>query len=311
MPRQCLRVARVAKQDEFYTQFCDIEKELINYEDFFRGKTVYCNCDDYRFSNFVLYFKTVFNRVGLKKLVATNYDIGEGAWKYEYDWESEKIEKLDGDGSFDSTECVELLDESDVIVTNPPFSKFKQYMKQLIEHNKSFLIIGNQNAVTYKDIFPYIRDNKIWFGVSIHGSSREFMVHSSYVTRSERLRIDEDGNRYVKIGGVRWFTNIKNKNRNTPLILSKTYNPEDYPKYDNYDAIDVSRTCDIPKDYDGIMGVPITFLDKYCPYQFEIIDINPHFYSIVQNGLQKPRQLTLHNVGKKDPYARLLIRKKE
>ena len=165
------------------------------------------------------------------------------------------------------------------------------------------------NAITYKEIFPYIKHNELWLGVSITSGDRRFDVPSDYPLEAATCGIDEDGVRFIRVKGVRWFTNIDNQKRNTPLDLYKRYNEEEYPKYDNYDAIEVSKTCEIPMDYDGVMGVPITFLDKYCPTQFEIIDINPHFFSIIEKGLPKPKQLTLHNIGQKDPYARVLIKK--
>ena len=178
-----------------------------------------------------------------------------------------------------------------------------------MDYGKKFIIIGEQNALTYKEIFPLIKDNKIWWGKSIHSGDRKFYVPDNYPLNASTCGIDENGKRFVNVKGVRWWTNVKEVINNEPLDLYKRYSFEDYPKYDNYDAINVDKTCDIPMDYDGVMGVPITFLDKYCPTQFEIIDINPHFFSMVEQGLPKPKQLTLHNVGKKDPYARILIRK--
>ena len=314
-----LHTAKTAKNDEFYTMLTDIEKEMRYYKDFFKGKVVYCNCDDARESNFFKYFSLNFEFLGLKKLISTGYKAdGKGVvLVYEgnkngnrrVDNEEIVVKELNGDGDFRSEECIEYLKECDVVVTNPPFSLFREYVKQLMDYGKKFIIIGEQNALTYKEIFPLIKDNKIWWGKSIHSGDRKFYVPDNYPLNASTCGIDENGKRFVNVKGIRWWTNVKEVINNEPLDLYKRYSFEDYPKYDNYDAINVDKTCDIPMDYDGVMGVPITFLDKYCPTQFEIIDINPHFFSMVEKGLPKPKQLTLHNVGKKDPYARILIRK--
>ena len=314
-----LHTAKTAKNDEFYTMLTDIEKEMRYYKDFFKGKVVYCNCDDARESNFFKYFSLNFEFLGLKKLITTGYKAdGKGVvLVYEGDKNGNRrvdneeiiVNELNGDGDFRSEECIEYLKECDVVVTNPPFSLFREYVKQLMDYGKKFIIIGEQNALTYKEIFPLIKDNKIWWGKSIHSGDRKFYVPDNYPLNASTCGIDENGKRFVNVKGIRWWTNVKEVINNEPLDLYKRYSFEDYPKYDNYDAINVDKTCDIPMDYDGVMGVPITFLDKYCPTQFEIIDINPHFFSIVEQGLPKPKQLTLHNVGKKDPYARILIRK--
>lgn len=214
---------------------------------------------------------------------------------------------LEGDGDFRSEECIELLKEADIVVTNPPFSLFREYVAQLMEYDKKFLIIGNQNAITYKEIFPLIKENKMWLGYSIHSGDRAFFVPDGYELKAAGCGV-ENGRKYIRVKGVRWFTNLDHSKRHEKLFLYKTYTPEEYPKYDNYDAIEVGKTADIPCDYDGVMGVPITFLDKYNPEQFEIIDINPHFFAIVESGLPRPKQLTLKNAGyTKDPYARILI----
>ena len=181
------------------------------------------------------------------------------------------LTKLRGNGDFRSEECIELLKEADVVVTNPPFSLFRQYVAQLMEYNKKFIIIGNQNAITYKEIFPYIKDDKLWLGVSIHSGDREFRIPDNYEVRSKSLRVDEKGNKYIRVVGVRWFTNVDNRDRHEELTLYKNYSPEEFPSFDNYDAINVDKTSDIPDDYYGWIGVPITFLDKYNPEQFEII----------------------------------------
>ena len=181
------------------------------------------------------------------------------------------VKKLKGDGDFRSDECIKYLKEADIVVTNPPFSLFREYVEQLIEYNKLFIIIGHQNAISYKETFKLIKENKIWLGVSIHSGDREFRIPDDYEVRSKSLRIDENGNKYVRVSGVRWFTNVDYKERHEDLILYKTYNEKEFPKYDNYDAINVDKTQDIPKDYSGVMGVPITFMDKYNPEQFEIV----------------------------------------
>lgn len=297
---KALHQAKKAKSDEFYTQLSDIEKELKHYKDHFKGKTVLCNCDDPRISNFFRYFVLKFKDLGLKELITTCYK-NQNADLFSTR-NSEKavflritppliesisqknngiisIENfpniptipLEGDGDFRSAECVEFLKEADIVVTNPPFSLFREYVAQLVKHNKKFLIIGNINAITYKEIFPLIRDNRIWIGPSIHSGDREFGVPDHYPLKAAGFRIDESGNKFIRVKGVRWFTNLDHRKRHEPLILYKKYTPEEYPKYDNYDAIEVSKVSEIPKDYFGVMGVPITFLDKYCPEQFEIV----------------------------------------
>lgn len=308
--------AKSAKQDEFYTQLSDIELEMKHYKTHFKGKTVFCNCDDPYESNFFKYFAMNFNYLGLKKLIATCYvtspvmytqlslfddmeqtfskpadpnkkpykveitevsdENGDGAFDLEDIKHLLKNKKnvckvLKGDGDFRSEECIELLKEADIIVTNPPFSLFREYIAQLVEYNKKFIIIGNQNAIHYKEVFPLIKDNKLWYGASIHSGDREFRIPDHYQVRSKSLRIDEYGNRYIRVVGVRWFTNLDYEQRHEKLILYKTYSPDEYPKYDNYDAINVNKTMDIPCDYDGVMGVPDTFLDKYNPEQFDIL----------------------------------------
>jgi hypothetical protein len=301
--------AKVAKQDEFYTQRSDIEKELAQYKQHFKGKVVLCNCDDPYESEFFRYFALKFNDLGLKKLIATSYSgspiqgtlfntdfkLGDKRTPYKavvtklYDitWDGvedmldidqlfrqneNSIEALQGDGDFRSEECVTLLDEADIIVTNPPFSLWREYVKLLMEHNKKFLIIGNVNAISTKDIFPYIKDNLLWLGHSIHSGDREFRVPEHYPLDAAGFRVTDDGTKYIRVKGVRWFTNLDYKQRHDMLVLYKRYTPEQYPKYDNYDAIEVSKTSDIPCDYAGVMGVPITFMDKYNPDQFELLD---------------------------------------
>ena len=314
-----LHKAKSAKQDEFYTQLSDIEKEMVHYKDFFKGKVVYCNCDDARESNFFKYFSMNFEHLGLKKLISTGYKAdGKGVvLVYEGDKNNNRrvddneivVTELQGNGDFRSAECIEYLKQADVVVTNPPFSLFREYVAQLMEYNKKFIIIGNFNAVTYKEIFPLIKNNELWLGASGF-KDMSFKVPSYYEEKSCRFWVDENGQKWRSLGNGCWFTNIEHSKRNEYLDLYKKYNEKEFPKYDNYDAIECRKVCDIPMDYEGVIGVPITFLDKYCPTQFEIVDINPHFYTIVEQGLSKPKQLTLHNVSKKDPYARILIKRK-
>lgn len=288
-----LHQARQNKNDEFYTQLCDIEDELKHYKDFFKGKVALCNCDDPRVSNFFHYFSYNFEYLGLKKLITTCYknqnadlfsqNKSERAVYLEYTGEKNGgrvptpeaigIKPLNGDGDFRSEECIALLKQADVVVTNPPFSLFREYVAQLIEYNKKFIIIGNVNAITYKEIFKLIKENKLWLGRSIHSGDREFQVPKDYPLLAAGCREDENGNRFIRVKGVRWFTNVEYKERYEKLDLYKKYTPEEYPKYDNYDAINVDKVSDIPVDYDGVMGVPITFLDKYNPEQFEIVDL--------------------------------------
>lgn len=277
-----LTKAKTSKKDEFYTQLTDIEKELGHYKEHFKGKTIFCNCDDPEYSNFWKYFSLNFEHLGLKRLIATHFGNGRPAYKLEIVRdinEDGKINKLDTiktklkqNGDFRSPECIEILKVADIVITNPPFSLFREYVAQLIEYNKKFIIIGNQNATSYKDIFKLIKENKIWLGKSIHSGDREFKVPEDYPLNASGQRTDADGNRYIRIKGVRWFTNLDYKERHEDLILYKTYkgHEDEYPKYDNYDAINVDITKDIPYDYKGSMGVPITFMDKYNPDQFEI-----------------------------------------
>ena len=259
-----LHAAKVAKNDEFYTMLTDIEKEMSHYKDFFKGKVVYCNCDDARESNFFKYFSKNFEFLGLKKLITTGYKPeGKGVvLVYEGDKNGNRkvedeeitIKELEGTGDFRSPECIEFLKEADVVVTNPPFSLFREYVKQLMDYGKKFIIIGPFNVVHYKEIFPYIKEDRLWLGTS---------HPSNFVKPNGEIQ---------KFGNINWYTNIFHKKRNTPLDLYKEYS-NDYQKYDNYDAINVDKTCDIPMNYDGVMGVPDTFLEKYCPEQFEIVGI--------------------------------------
>jgi Adenine-specific methyltransferase EcoRI len=282
-----------SKKDEFYTQLSDIEKELRYYKECFKGKVVFCNCDDPRVSNFFHYFSYNFENLGLKKLITTCYknqasDLfsqgdNEKAIYLEYNGDKNGnnvpdpdeigIKHFNGDGDFRSAECIELLKQADIVITNPPFSLFREYVAQLAEYDKKFLIIGNVNAVTYKEVFPLIKKNKLWIGPSIHSGDREFGVPDDYPLNASGYRVDDAGNKFIRVKGVRWFTNLDFKERHEDMILYKPYTPEEYPKYDNYDAINVNITKDIPVDYYGVMGVPITFLDKFNPDQFEVIGV--------------------------------------
>ena len=289
-----LNTAKLGRHDEFYTQLSDIEKELVHYPDHFRGKVVYCNCDDPKVSNFFKYFSMKFSDLGLKKLITTCYRSGSGdlfsqhdsarGIRLEYDGFriGERVPNavdigetpLEGDGDFRSAECLELLKQADIVVTNPPFSLFREYVAQLIEHDKQFLIIGNMNAITYKDFFPLIRDGKVWLGPSIRSGDRTFGVPAHYPLEAATAWTDAGGNRFIKVKGVRWYTNLDHVRRHEDLILYKRYSPDEYPTFDNYDAINVNSTGEIPMDWSGVMGVPITFLDKFNPEQFEILGSN-------------------------------------
>ena len=316
-----LHEAKVNKNDEFYTRREDIDLEINTpehgYRPFFKDKIVYCNCDDPEESNFWKFFKARFGGLKLKKLISTHYDRdGKSSYKLEYDGERVVKTELEGNGDFRSPECVELLKESDIVVTNPPFSLFRDFMALIIKHEKKFIVLGKMNMMTYKEVFPLIKDNKMWPGYGfnlsvVFGSpyKNELEPNRKYVL-SKGLNPDEG---YVKVPEIAWYTNLEIPKRSQPLPLGWKYEKGLemglYPKYDNYDAINIDQVDQIPRDYDGVMGVPITFMGKYCPEQFEIVDINPHFFSIVAAGLPKPEQL--HISGRKDPYARILIRRKK
>ncbi|QZY64080.1 adenine-specific methyltransferase EcoRI family protein [Providencia rettgeri] len=330
--------ARQAKKDEFYTSLKDIELELNNYESYFQGKVVYCNCDDPRASNFFRYFSENFEKLGLKKLITTCYrsqnadlfgrNNTDKAVYLEYTGNNSTnralsakmigIKPLIGDGDFRSDESIALLKQADIVVTNPPFSLFSEYVGQLIQHNKKFVIIGNMNAVTYSNIFPLIQSNQMWYGPSIRSGDREFRVPEDYPITAVGSRVDEDGNKYVRVKGVRWFTNLDYPSRHIDLELYKTYSPEENPKYVNFDAIEVSKSKDIPFDYDGPMGVPISFLDKYNPDQFEILgssrSLSRPMSQIVKKGTYQPggpRFYLPNGDGTyRRMYERIIIRKK-
>jgi hypothetical protein len=369
-----LGAAKAAKNDEFYTQYADIQKEINAYLEYnpntFCDKTVLLPCDDPEWSNFTRFFAQNFERLGLKRLISTSYAVESKKYKdYQptlfetespwFDADKTRIKGkifeltrdtnqngrididdlewhyLDGDGDFRSKEVCKLRDEADIIVTNPPFSLFREFVAWIFKAKKQFLVIGNKNAITYKEIFPLIKDNMLWIGPSITSGDREFMVPKDYETHSPSLRIDEKGNKYIRVPGVHWFTNLEHGRRHEPLQLMtmkenirygkhQEIRERGYISYANYDAIDVPYSDAIPSDYDGVMGVPKTFVDKYCPEQFEIIGI-AEGDSGKELGL-KPfdRELKKLNPSLRDgqlyymidgkpekPYARILIRKKQ
>ena len=297
-----LNKAKAEKNDEFYTILADIERELRHYKKHFKNKVVFCNCDDPRVSNFFHYFSYNFEQMRLKKLITTCYknqnaDLfsqhkSERAIYLEYTGDKNKnnvpdpeeigIKQLKGDGDFRSQECIELLKESDIVATNPPFSLFREYLAQLVEYEKQFLIVGTWNAVTYKDIFKLIKKNKVWIGINSNRNFSGFIIPKHYSLHGTEARVDENGNRIVSTNNTCWFTNLDNAKRHDKLILYKTYNSRDYPTYENYKAIEVGQTNDIPMDYKGIMGVPITFMNKYNPDHFEIVGMgeNENLYNL-------------------------------
>ncbi|PIY70114.1 modification methylase, partial [Candidatus Roizmanbacteria bacterium CG_4_10_14_0_8_um_filter_36_36] len=305
-----LHSARTAKTDEFYTQLVDIEKELKHYKDQFRGKVVYCNCDDPYESNFFKYFASNFNALELKKLITTSYSgspivggqlplfqVAGSKGKQPFKIEIKEVPDIDkdgainlddvkyllkhdkntatplkGSGDFRSDECIELLKQADVVVTNPPFSLFREYVAQLMEHKKKFLILGDQNAITYKETFGYIKDDKLWLGYD-NGGTKWFQVPMDYDIPTESRKKIVNGVKYFSMGRILWFTNLDTTKRHENFVLYKKYTPKEFPKYDNYDVINVDKVSDIPMNYKGVMGVPITFVDKYNPKQFEILGV--------------------------------------
>ena len=378
MANKDLQRAKVAKNDEFYTQLSDIENELKHYKAHFKDKVVYCNCDDPLASNFFKYFFLNFKHLGLKELITTCYksqsfrevskedspkkaycirihdsqahsdpaqvslkelekllsleltdkeiqskDTAENFEKNKHKLHS-KTTELKSDkapkeqslfdilededtnnaGDFRSKDCIELLKQADIVVTNPPFSLFREYVAQLMEFDKKFLIIGNVNAITYKEIFKLIKENRLWLGASIHSGDREFGVPQHYPLEAAGVRVDEKGNKFIRVKGVRWFVNLDYKQRHEPLETIHFYSksPEKYPKYDNYNAINVDKTAEIPMDYEGVMGVPITFLDKYNPEQFEIMGIDRYMADNPTPG----KRFTIKG---RETYARVLIKK--
>lgn len=257
-----LHTAKKAKNDEFYTQLTDIEKELQHYPEHLKNKIIYCNCDDYENSNFYKYFKDNFNKLQLKELIATGYDINTKQGKYAKYNGFVEYTNNNFNGDFRSEECIELLKQADIVVTNPPFSLFREYVAQLVEYDKKFLILGNSNAITFKEFFPLIKNGKVWLGRTLFtGKMPFFRVPNTYDFTNDRY--EKIGNEYYKqVNGIAWFTNLPNDTNKNELVAYKQYSIDDYPKYDNYDAIEVSKVAEIPIDYDGVMGVPITIL-KY------------------------------------------------
>lgn len=328
--------AKKAKEDEFYTQLPDIERELRHYKKHFKDKIVYCNCDDPRVSNFFHYFSYSFERLGLKKLIATCYknqdadlfsqNNSEKAIFLEYNGDKNQnmvpdpneigIKLLEGDGDFRSEESIELLKQSDIVVTNPPFSLFREFVTLLNKHDKKFLLVGNQNAITYKEVFRLIMENKLWLGHN--NGDMKFRVPDSYPPRETRYWVDEEGNPWRSLGNACWFTNLDISKRHEDMVLYKSYSPAEYPTYANFDGIEVGRTEHIPADYTGAMGVPITFLDKYNPDQFEIIgnsrELGVPMSSIAEKGTFAqggPRFYLANGDGTyRRMYDRLVIRNK-
>ena len=350
-----LKEAKAAKNDEFYTQFHDIEIEMNAYleydPDVFRGKTVLLPCDDPEWSNFTRYFAAKFDELGLKKLISTSY--APDAKKMKLLAEPSLFEKeapqfdpqkaqtkgkifvlekdhtgdghiniddleweyLEGDGDFKSKEVTQLRNEADIIITNPPFSLFREFLAWIVEAHKQFIIIGNMNAITYKETFPLIKDNKMWLGYSIHSGDREFQVPDEYPLTAAGWRIDDNGRKFIRVKGVRWFTNIDHGRRHEPLPLmtmadnlrfskhKELKGKTAYDRYDNYDAIEVPFTDAIPSDYDGVMGVPISFLDKYCPEQFEILGITKTWYGSASKVY--PEQIQVDRHGKETKVTKL------
>lgn len=302
MENNNLHKAKKAKNDEFYTLYSDVAKELVHYQQHFKGKIVYCNCDNPEWSSFWRYFHINFSAMGLKKLIATYMDTP--TYKMEYTGGNDNDitvglrTPLKGDGDFRNQECLDILKESDIVVTNPPFSLFREYVAQLMEYGKKFIIIGNKNSVTYKEFFPLLKDNKVWLG---YNSPAEFNTPEGVAK---------------KINGLsRWFTNLDIKKRHKDLILTKNYtgNEIDYPKYDHCDVINVSKVSDIPKDYFGVMGVPITFLDSWSSDQFEVIDLLNRYSIYDSQGINdyiKENHLHSCNIDGKATYVRILIRRK-
>jgi hypothetical protein len=322
-----LHKAKNSKKDEFYTQLSDIERELRHYKKHFKNKVVYCNCDDPRVSNFFHYFSYNFEKLGLKKLITTCYknqemdlfskNASENAIYLEYEGDKNKnnvpdadeigVKHLKGDGDFRSKESIELLKQADIVVTNPPFSLFREYVSQLIEYKKKFIIIGHQNAITYKEIFPLLKENKAWLGYGFKGNAAHFINehYEDYATAGDH----KEG--MIRVSGVIWLTNLDISKRHEELILYKEYNENDYPEYDNYKAIEVSKTKDIPIDYNGLMGVPITFMNKYNPDQFEIVwTTDRGGDGMLEDYKKQHERFDAPVISGKGVYKRILIRHK-
>ena len=329
-----LRKAEKEKNDEFYTQLYDIGKEMHHYWPHFENKTIYCNCDDPKISNFFVYFSLKFKDLKLKKLMTTCYrnqninlfsqNDNEHGLYTEYTGTNDENQipqesdirttKLKGDGDFRSEECIEILKQADIVITNPPFSLFREYIAQLMEYDKKFIVIGNMNAMMCKEIFPHIQKNKIWLGAN--NKVLEFEIPQYYEITSKTGRIDKNNKKFLKIANARWFTNLEHNKRNEEIFCFRRYkgNEQDYPKYDNYDAINIDKTTHIPEDYTGIMGVPISFMDKYNPNQFEILDSITRYAVLdilnTNKKLQKIKRQTTE-INKKPKYGRIIIKHKQ
>ena len=355
MANENLSKAKEAKNDEFYTQYNDIEKEVSAYleynPDVFRGKTVLLPCDDPEWSNFTKYFAQNFETFGLKKLISTSYAPESKRYKYGYqptlfeteaphfdadkskthgkifvldhdvtgdgkiNFEDLEWQYLEGDGDFRSKEICNLRDQADFIITNPPFSLFREFLAWIFEADKQFLIIGNMNAVTCKEVFPLIKENKMWYGCSISSGDREFGVPDEYPLTAAGWRIDDQGKKYIRVKGVRWFTNLDHGRRHQFLPLmtmadnlkfsrhKEIRGKDSYDHYDNFDAIEVPYTDAIPSDYDSVMGVPVSFLDKYCPEQFEILGITKTWYGMANKIY--PEQIQVDKTGKESKVTKL------
>lgn len=314
-----LRKANLSKNDEFYTQLTDIEKELGHYKEHFKDKVIFLNCDDPEESNFWKYFSLNFEYLELKKLISTHFGNGRPAYKLEIvrdinnDGKINNLDtiktKLKQNGDFRSPECIEILKESDIVVTNPPFSLFREYVAQLIEYNKQFIILAQQNAISYREIFKLIKENKLWLGADNNGT-KWFKVPNDYEINTESRKKIEDGKKFFSMGSVVWFTNLDIKKRHEDLIPYKVYkgHENEYPKYDYYDAINIDRVADIPMDYRGAMGVPVTFLDKHNPEQFEILD-GIGRYSMLTGPTDKTRGTYLTKINGSPKFARIIIQK--
>ena len=314
-----LSKARKVKNDEFYTMIDTVEKELVYYKNQLKDKIVLCNCDDPKSSAFWKYLHLNFSELGLKKLVSTYYNETGFAFKTEYTGgDDNDIEKgvktlLKGNGDFRSAECLNILDECNVVITNPPFSLFRDFVDVMMKHKKKFLVLGNMNAVTYKQIFPFIKNNLLWYGVSIHSGTTKFYIPKDYTITTKNWGKDETGKIYANFRSIRWFTNLDHNFRLiSKLALHEHYTPEKYPKYDNYNAINVNKVAEIPFDYDGVMGVPITFMDKYNPNQFEILGVTEAWdkSNEVQSIRLPYKGPQCACVNGKQLYKRILIRKK-
>ena len=347
-----LNHAFIVKKDEFYTQYEDVASEMVNHREQLRGKSILCNCDDPFESAFFRFFVLHFNEIGLAEVTSTCYagspiagleyplEGGTGAYKAivtevpeqplvrpdgSLDLEplfampGNSLVHLTGDGDFRSEECEALLKKADIVATNPPFSLFREYIGLLERHKKDFIILGNMNAVTYREVFPLFRDDKVWYGESIRSGDRKFYVPESYPLNATGCGVDKNGRRFIQVKGVRWFTNLDTIRRHEPIALTRHYTPDEYPRYENYDAIEVGRTQNIPIDYDGVMGVPITFLDKYSPDQFEIVmlangnartNVSPTTLAEVGYRPHSEDRGGVGIINGRRVYARILIRRK-